>query len=89
MIFKVLKLLPKKHEKIIYCEPSDIQEELYSEVIEELQDQKGNSEGNGLSWIMQMRQVSNHSLLYRRIYNDDKVREIARMLCCRVNFFYF
>lgn len=81
-----MKRLPEKHEKTVYCELSDIQEEIYSDFIEEIKIESGTNEGH-LRWIMQMRQISNHPLLYRRIYDDDKVREIARLLCYRVNFF--
>ena len=35
-------------------------------------------------FFKEMRQVSNHPLLYRRHYNDDKVTEMAKILCIKV-----
>lgn len=32
---------------------------------------------------MQLRQLANHPLLYRRHFGDDRLREVARVLCTR------
>lgn len=79
----MLKTLPKKHDQIVHCDITSDQEDFYSDILEDLARIKGN-EGNGISWIMQMRQVSNHSLLYRHNFNDDKLHEVAKILCRQV-----
>lgn len=33
---------------------------------------------------MQMRQVANHPLLYRRNYDDNTINEMAKILCSQV-----
>ncbi|KAL3124144.1 hypothetical protein niasHT_004733 [Heterodera trifolii] len=89
---EVLVSLPAKHEHIEFCELSPIQVELYEELMDILRARRsstsGNEEGGAMmGFMMQMRQVANHPLLYRRFYDDDKVEEMARILCQREKFY--
>ncbi|KAF2354949.1 SNF2-related N-terminal domain [Trinorchestia longiramus] len=38
------------------------------------------SENSSANMLMTLRRIANHPLLYRRHYNDDKIREMARIL---------
>lgn len=79
---KVLGNLPTKHEHIEFCEPTTAQSNLYSEFLSSIiakRDLHGIGIG-GLDCVMQLRQIANHPLLYRRIFDDDKVTEIANIL---------
>ncbi|KAI1721725.1 DEAD/DEAH box helicase domain-containing protein [Ditylenchus destructor] len=81
---QVLTVLPKKFEEVTMCLLTETQDELYNDVLCELRMQKesaGNTNYMGI--LMQMRQVSNHPLLYRKNYYDSKLREMSKLLCLK------
>lgn len=76
--------LPKKHERIITCDLTKSQDDLYVEILEEFKEGKKNGNGSALGSLMQMRQIANHPLLYRRNYDNYIIHEIAKILCSKV-----
>ncbi|KAI1728823.1 DEAD/DEAH box helicase domain-containing protein [Ditylenchus destructor] len=81
---QVLTVLPKKFEEVTMCLLTETQDELYNDVLCELQTQKESSGNtNYMGFLMQMRQVANHPLLYRKNYYDSKLREMAKLLCLK------
>lgn len=55
-------------------------------LVREFRPLESNGEKYSSSPLMQLRQVANHPLLYRRLYDDDKVIQIAKVLCAKVCF---
>ncbi|EFO23163.2 SNF2 family domain-containing protein [Loa loa] len=81
----VLSYLPKKKDRVIKCPMITEQKEIYTDLIREFRLLESNGEKYISSPLMQLRQVANHPLLYRRLYNDDKVIQIAKILCAKEN----
>lgn len=69
------------------CDLTDTQDDLYVEILQEFKEGKESGNGNALGSLMQMRQVANHPLLYRRHFDNHTVREMAKVLCSRVYIF--
>ncbi|VDM20281.1 unnamed protein product [Wuchereria bancrofti] len=81
----VLSYLPKKKDRVIKCQMIREQKEIYTDLIREFRLLESNGEKYTSSPLMQLRQVANHPLLYRRLYDDDKVIQIAEILCSKEN----
>lgn len=64
------------------------QKEIYADLVREFRELEMNGEKYSSSRLMQLRQIANHPLLYRRHYHDDKVIQIAKVLCAKVYFYY-
>ncbi|VDD91189.1 unnamed protein product [Enterobius vermicularis] len=77
---QVLGCLPKKHEKVICCEMIEAQKRIYSNLLRQFREVVS-GEIAASSRLMQLRQVSNHPLLYRSHYTDDLVIQIGKVLC--------
>lgn len=104
---QVLKDLPKKTERVEWCELTPMQRSIYSDalkrsrkVLEELpKDEKGlleaaseekkkpgrpkkgvlmSSGTNSSNILMDLRKASAHPMLFRRLFDDDKVNLMAR-----------
>jgi len=81
-----LKELPKKFEKVIYCESTEYQKKLYQEAIEVSRSNftTNSEDGNNIETrqinnvLMQLRKISDHPLLVRSLYTDDKLRPMSR-----------
>lgn len=69
------------------CDITETQDEIYVEILNDFLDARQNGTANGMGSLMQMRQVSNHPLLYRKHFHDDRLYEIAKILCSKVSFY--
>lgn len=84
---KVLDQLPKKHERIEFCELDGRQLELYGSLVAECaeavkkNDTGGFSNNDARCFLMQLRKAANHPLLLRRLYDDEKLKKMANCLC--------
>ena len=86
----VLKDLPQKIEKVIYCDPTLRQLEMYRSLIAQsrldykLSDtsRSGNTVNSSKlnNILMQLRKMSCHPLLHRHCYNDTKIASLSREL---------
>lgn len=85
---QVLGCLPKKHEKVICCEMIEAQKRIYSNLLRQFREVVS-GEIAASSRLMQLRQVSNHPLLYRSHYTDDLVIQIGKVLCKEVIFIIY
>lgn len=77
----VLSCLPKKNDRIVKCTMIPEQREIYMDLVREFRMLDDAKEKANTGRLMQLRQISNHPLLYRRHYHDDRVIEIAKILC--------
>ncbi|OUM61580.1 hypothetical protein PIROE2DRAFT_62410 [Piromyces sp. E2] len=83
---EVLKELPKKYEKVVYCELTESQKKLYQEAIETTRSTFNNSNEDGVNTetrqinnvLMQLRKISDHPLLIRSLYTDEKIKPMSR-----------
>ncbi|KAL4002659.1 SNF2 N-terminal domain family protein [Acanthocheilonema viteae] len=81
----VLSYLPKKKDRVIKCPMITVQKEIYTNLVREFRLLESNGEKYSSSPLMQLRQVANHPLLYRRLYDDNRVIQIAEILCAKEN----
>lgn len=81
--------LPEKHDRTEFCALNEVQRMLYADLIEQCRERSNGAKKMAfyMDLFTQMRQVSNHPLLYRRHYNDDKVTEMAKILCIKEKFY--
>ncbi|ORX46914.1 hypothetical protein BCR36DRAFT_296435 [Piromyces finnis] len=86
---EVLKELPKKIEKVVYCESTDYQKKLYQQALETSRSNFKNinndpKEGhNGEvkqinNVLMELRKISDHPLLVRSLYTDNMLKPMSR-----------
>ncbi|KRY59094.1 SWI/SNF-related matrix-associated actin-dependent regulator of chromatin subfamily A containing DEAD/H box 1 [Trichinella britovi] len=88
----VLHQLPEKHEKLQFCELTNLQREIYSEIVAEcteiLKSRQENcsdapsssSSGRLTSMVMKLRKAANHPLLLRWHYKEKKLNKIAKVV---------
>ncbi|KHN88348.1 SWI/SNF-related matrix-associated actin-dependent regulator of chromatin subfamily A containing DEAD/H box 1 [Toxocara canis] len=77
----VLSCLPKKSERVIRCKMSAEQQEIYDDLVREFRELEASAEKTNAGRLMQLRQIANHPLLYRKRYHDDRVIHVAKVLC--------
>lgn len=82
---QVLNFLPVKSERVIKCRMTDSQHMIYANLVEEFRKLDQSGEKCFSSRLMQLRQVANHPLLHRRLYRNNTIDEIARVLCTEVS----
>lgn len=81
----VLKDLPKKHHRVEYCEMRPEQREIYEEILAKQKDQiaaraRGEipAQKDEYNVLMQLRKAASHPLLFRRIYDDEKIGGMSK-----------
>uniref|UniRef100_A0A0N4UIY2 SWI/SNF-related matrix-associated actin-dependent regulator of chromatin subfamily A containing DEAD/H box 1 homolog n=1 Tax=Dracunculus medinensis TaxID=318479 RepID=A0A0N4UIY2_DRAME len=84
----VLENLPIKHDRIIFCSMIDEQKRIYRDLMWEFKELSAKGKKVVTSKLMQLRQISNHPLLYRSRYTDDRVVKIAKVLCKKEETYY-
>jgi SWI/SNF-related matrix-associated actin-dependent regulator 1 of chromatin subfamily A len=84
---EVLKELPNKFEKIIYCEATEYQRKLYDQALEISRSNFNNSNDDNTNTktnkqinntLMELRKIADHPLLIRNLYTDEKLRPMSR-----------
>ncbi|KAF2754203.1 hypothetical protein EJ05DRAFT_479734 [Pseudovirgaria hyperparasitica] len=83
---QVLKHLPAKHHRVVYCDLSETQKKLYDAQLAQqrkvLEDRAAGIANNDRALnLMRLRQAAIHPLLLRHIYDDTKLRKVAKALC--------
>ncbi|CAM6032200.1 unnamed protein product, partial [Sphagnum compactum] len=80
----VLTFLPEKSEKLIKAQMTPSQRKKYEALVKEYKSQariaQAEREVSGMTFIMDLRKLSNHPLLLRYYFSDDQVRKMARAL---------
>ncbi|CCJ28193.1 unnamed protein product [Pneumocystis jirovecii] len=83
----VLNDLPKKIQRVEFCEMNQEQQSIYNECISnqkksmETKDEEVDSKidkKRPFNVLMQLRKAANHPLLFRRIYNNNMLKKIAK-----------
>lgn len=86
----VLTCLPLKKDVNIKISLTESQREKYTELVQTYSSDDGivqaTNEQKGISIMMDMRKLSNHPLLLRYYYSDEKVHEIANILSTHPNY---
>ncbi|CAO3631257.1 unnamed protein product [Cunninghamella blakesleeana] len=88
---QVLSHLPKKTHYIENCPMVECQQELYqsiilesrsqyTKVLEESDKNKNQITDKLRNTVMQLRKAADHPLLFRRLYNDDKIKQMAKTI---------
>lgn len=81
---QVLKQLPKKTNRVEYCDLSQPQRAIYDEIAARafsiLGDDKS-SAGSKTNSLMDLRKAAIHPLLFRRHFDDNLLRKIAKVHC--------
>lgn len=93
----VLQSLPKKTTTVLRIQMSDSQKQKYSELLDYYRNQANlcaieasnsasttTKENNGMAIMMEMRKLTNHPLLMRYFFTDDKVHDISNRLATDV-----
>ncbi|KAK9323185.1 SNF2 family N-terminal domain-containing protein [Lipomyces orientalis] len=84
---QVLQHLPKKHHRVEYCELSAEQKAIYDEEVESSRHsiearESGNvttkAERSSSNVLMRLRKAAVHPLLFRKYYDEVKLRKMAR-----------
>uniref|UniRef100_A0A914RY07 SNF2 N-terminal domain-containing protein n=1 Tax=Parascaris equorum TaxID=6256 RepID=A0A914RY07_PAREQ len=78
VLMKVLSCLPKKSESVVYCSMTSEQKEIYTDLVREFREVAANGDKINTGRLMQLRQIANHPLLYRKQYLDDHIVQIAK-----------
>jgi len=75
--------LPKKVEKLVYCDLVEKQRKYYDELVAKYKSLNciGEDYRSSLGILMQLRKVSNHPLLERYIYGTDLLTKMAHDYC--------
>eukprot|EP00795_Rhopilema_esculentum_P017251 gene17251-8812_t len=73
----VLKDLPKKIEKLLYCEMTDHQKSMYKSLMAKCKKLAADDYSTAVAVFMQLRKVADHPLLERSLYNDENLRKMA------------
>lgn len=78
----VLQCLPAKTATLVTVRMSEEQAQRYTELVEgfKLQRAEMNDDTSGMTVMMEMRKLTNHPLLLRYYFTDEKLREIAKRL---------
>ncbi|TKR87773.1 hypothetical protein L596_012122 [Steinernema carpocapsae] len=79
----VLDTLPKKLENLVKVEMTDIQKDMYRTRVLDLRLQKKSGDYSSAGGLMQLRQIANHPLMTRRLYDEEKLEKIAKILCLK------
>uniref|UniRef100_A0A0K0F8U7 Uncharacterized protein n=1 Tax=Strongyloides venezuelensis TaxID=75913 RepID=A0A0K0F8U7_STRVS len=77
---EVLQSLPKKNQEIVYVDLKPLQVEMYDHCLSDIRRAHLTGDGSSVGGLMQLRQIANHPLLYRWIYNDGLCHKIAELL---------
>ncbi|XP_064473024.1 SWI/SNF-related matrix-associated actin-dependent regulator of chromatin subfamily A containing DEAD/H box 1-like [Ornithodoros turicata] len=75
----VLQQLPSKHEDVRHCVMTPHQSTLYKGIVETLSKEfKERQKADGM--LMKLRRASNHPLLLRHYYDEEKLRCMAKLM---------
>ncbi|XP_065547932.1 SWI/SNF-related matrix-associated actin-dependent regulator of chromatin subfamily A containing DEAD/H box 1 isoform X2 [Lathamus discolor] len=79
---EVLKQLPPKREFTELCALSEKQEQLYCDLLKNLEKNiKSNDKKSDMGNVMmQLRKMANHPLLHRQYYSNDKLRKMSKLM---------
>ncbi|KAK0423008.1 hypothetical protein QR680_007922 [Steinernema hermaphroditum] len=77
----VLDTLPKKLDNFVSIDMTSEQRDMYRTRVLDLRFQKNCGDYSSAGGLMQLRQIANHPLLTRKLYDEAKLEKIAKILC--------
>uniref|UniRef100_A0A8C1TLL1 Helicase C-terminal domain-containing protein n=1 Tax=Cyprinus carpio TaxID=7962 RepID=A0A8C1TLL1_CYPCA len=80
MHLHVLKQLSAKEEQVEFCAMSEKQQELYSALFHKLKRSSNGEKRELTNVMMQLKKMSNHSLLHRQYYITEKLKATSRLM---------
>ncbi|KAL0979793.1 hypothetical protein UPYG_G00189740 [Umbra pygmaea] len=77
---EVLKELPEKEEKLLFCSMSDKQQQLYQRMVVSLKKSPIGEKRELCNVVMQLRKMANHPLLHRQYYTTEKMEAMSHLM---------
>uniref|UniRef100_A0A6Q2XMJ0 SWI/SNF-related, matrix-associated actin-dependent regulator of chromatin, subfamily a, containing DEAD/H box 1 n=1 Tax=Esox lucius TaxID=8010 RepID=A0A6Q2XMJ0_ESOLU len=77
---EVLKQLPAKEEKLLFCPMSEKQQQLYQKMVVTLKKSPIGEKRELSNVMMQLRKMANHPLLHRQYYTADRLKAMSCLM---------
>uniref|UniRef100_A0A674BME3 DNA helicase n=1 Tax=Salmo trutta TaxID=8032 RepID=A0A674BME3_SALTR len=77
---EVLKLLPAKEEKLLFCPMSEKQKQLYQTMVDKFKKSAIGEKRELCNVMMQLRKMANHPLLHRQYYTTESLEAMSRLM---------
>uniref|UniRef100_A0A674BMV7 DNA helicase n=1 Tax=Salmo trutta TaxID=8032 RepID=A0A674BMV7_SALTR len=77
---EVLKLLPAKEEKLLFCPMSEKQKQLYQTMVDKFKKSAIGESTELCNVMMQLRKMANHPLLHRQYYTTESLEAMSRLM---------
>ncbi|XP_055774700.1 SWI/SNF-related matrix-associated actin-dependent regulator of chromatin subfamily A containing DEAD/H box 1A-like isoform X2 [Salvelinus fontinalis] len=77
---EVLKLLPAKEEKLIFCPMSEKQQQLYQTMVGKFKKSAIGEKRELCNVMMQLRKMANHPLLHRQYYTTERLEAMSGLM---------
>ncbi|XP_038845195.1 SWI/SNF-related matrix-associated actin-dependent regulator of chromatin subfamily A containing DEAD/H box 1A-like isoform X2 [Salvelinus namaycush] len=77
---EVLKLLPAKEEKLIFCPMSEKQQQLYQTMVGKFKKSAIGEKRELRNVMMQLRKMANHPLLHRQYYTTERLEAMSGLM---------
>uniref|UniRef100_A0A8C8CPA5 DNA helicase n=1 Tax=Oncorhynchus tshawytscha TaxID=74940 RepID=A0A8C8CPA5_ONCTS len=77
---EVLKLLPAKEEKLVFCPMSEKQQQLYQTMVGRFKKSAIGEKRELCNVMMQLRKMANHPLLHRQYYTTERLEAMSSLM---------
>uniref|UniRef100_A0A8C7CU34 SNF2 related chromatin remodeling ATPase with DExD box 1a n=1 Tax=Oncorhynchus kisutch TaxID=8019 RepID=A0A8C7CU34_ONCKI len=77
---EVLKLLPAKEEKLVFCPMSEKQHQLYQTMVGRFKKSAIGEKRELCNVMMQLRKMANHPLLHRQYYTTERLEAMSSLM---------
>eukprot|EP00063_Salmo_salar_P053147 XP_014027982.1 PREDICTED: SWI/SNF-related matrix-associated actin-dependent regulator of chromatin subfamily A containing DEAD/H box 1 isoform X2 [Salmo salar] len=77
---EVLKLLPAKEEKLLFCPMSEKQKQLYQTMVDKFKKSAIGEKRELCNVMMQLRKMANHPLLHRQYYTTERLEAMSLLM---------
>uniref|UniRef100_A0A4W5LIT3 DNA helicase n=1 Tax=Hucho hucho TaxID=62062 RepID=A0A4W5LIT3_9TELE len=77
---EVLKQLPAKEEKLVFCPMSEKQQQLYQTMVGKFKKSAIGEKRELCNVMMQLRKMANHPLLHRQYYTTERLEAMSRLM---------
>uniref|UniRef100_A0A8C7VK11 SNF2 related chromatin remodeling ATPase with DExD box 1a n=1 Tax=Oncorhynchus mykiss TaxID=8022 RepID=A0A8C7VK11_ONCMY len=77
---EVLKLLPAKEEKLVFCPMSEKQQQLYQTMVGMFKKSAIGEKRELCNVMMQLRKMANHPLLHRQYYTTERLEAMSSLM---------
>uniref|UniRef100_A0A8C7CT78 DNA helicase n=1 Tax=Oncorhynchus kisutch TaxID=8019 RepID=A0A8C7CT78_ONCKI len=77
---EVLKLLPAKEEKLVFCPMSEKQHQLYQTMVGRFKKSAIGESTELCNVMMQLRKMANHPLLHRQYYTTERLEAMSSLM---------